>query len=243
MVHLILNFLLVGFLLVGYSTPCDAKTYKFRDENGKLHFTNDPGKVPERYRKDSNDKPAQPNFVKKGISELKVYKKNCVPSKMQYTALHAAASNNNVSEARLLLSNGSDLEARDNSCYTPLHRAVFKNNFEVAEFLLSKGANPNVVGSSNWAMPLTSAINIHKIKLARLLLEHGADVNATTVRNESTPLIYAINFEGVPMVQLLIENGADVNYRDSKGLTPLKAAREKGKEQVVEILKSHGAKD
>jgi len=65
----------------------------------------------------------------------------------------------------------------------------------VAEFLLSKVANPNVVGLSNWAMPLTSAINIHKIKLARLLLEHGADVN----------------------------------YRDSKGLTSLKASREKEK--------------
>jgi len=243
MVRLILNFLLVGFLLAGHPGPSIAKTYKFKDENGKLHFTNDPTKVPERYRKDSNDKLAKPNFVRKGISESKVYKKNCVPSKNQYTALHAAANNNKVSEARLLLANGAELEGQDHSCYTPLHRAVFSNNFEMVEFLLSKGANPNVVGSSNWAMPLTSAINIHKIELVKLLLKHGADINATTVRNKSTPLMYAVEFEGVRMVQLLIDNGADVSIRNSKGLTPLKVAREKGKEKVVELLKSHGAKD
>ena len=48
--RLILNFLLVGCLLMGYSTHSDAKNYKFRVENGKLHFTNDPIKVPGKYR-------------------------------------------------------------------------------------------------------------------------------------------------------------------------------------------------
>jgi ankyrin repeat protein len=100
-----------------------------------------------------------------------------VSSKGEYTALNAVRNNNKVSEVELLISNGSNIEARHHSYYSPLHRAVFKNNFEVAEFLLSKGANPNVLGSSNWAMPLTSIINIHKIKLTRLLLEHGADIN------------------------------------------------------------------
>ncbi len=241
MVRVILNFLLVGFLLVGHPIPSDAKTYKFRDENGKLHFTNDPEKVPEKYRKDSDKKPPKPSNNK--TSHSKIYKNECVPGKGKYSALHAAASNNNVSEAELLITNGAEIDARDTLCYTPLLRAVSKNNFEVVEFLLSKGANPNAVGSNNWAMPLTSAINIHKIKLAKLLLKHGADVNATTVRNKGTPLLYAIEFEGVPMVQLLIANGADVNYRDPEGLTPLKAAREKGKEKVAKLLKSHGAKD
>ena len=70
-------------------------------------------------------------------------------SKAEYTSLHAAENNNNISEVELLISNRANIEARDHSCYTPLHTAVFKNNFEVAEFLLSKGANPNVVGLSN----------------------------------------------------------------------------------------------
>jgi hypothetical protein len=65
MVRLILNFLLAGHLLLGYSTPSDAKNYKFRDENGKLHFTNDPTIVPEKYRKDSSKKAAYP--VKENI--------------------------------------------------------------------------------------------------------------------------------------------------------------------------------
>ncbi len=234
---------LVGVLLVGNPSPSLAKTYKFRDENGKLHFTNDPEKVPEKYRKDSDKKPSQSNSSKSGTSQAKVYEKNCVHSKNKSTALHGAAATNNVKEAELAILNGSDLEAMSSSCYTALHIAAYKNNFEVAEFLLSKGANPNVVGSNNWAMPLTSALNIHKIKLVKLLLNYGADVNATTVRNKSTPLIYAIKFNGVQMVKLLIDNGADVNFKNEKGLTALKVAREKGDQNIVDLLVNHGAKD
>ena len=81
MVRLILNFLLVGCLLLGYSTASDAKNYKFRNENGKLHFTNDTKKVPEKYRKDSSKKPTQGNSSKNKISQSKVYKKTACPVK------------------------------------------------------------------------------------------------------------------------------------------------------------------
>ncbi|MZH04348.1 MAG: DUF4124 domain-containing protein [Nitrospinae bacterium] len=47
--RLILNLLVIIFLPVGPSSSSFAKTYKFRDENGKLHFTNDPSKVPEKF--------------------------------------------------------------------------------------------------------------------------------------------------------------------------------------------------
>jgi ankyrin repeat protein len=235
MTHLIFNCLLIGFLLIGSSGLSVAKTYKFRDENGKLHFTNDPAKVPEKYKKDPNKKPAKPSPDKKEIFQSQVYKKSCVPSKNQYTALHAAANNNNVSEARLLLSNGADLEARDHSCYTALHRAAFSNNFEMVKFLLSKGANPNVVGSGNWDMPLTSAITINKIKIVKLLIENGADANATTVKNTRTPLMYATNFGRIPIMHLLLENGAYANSRDYKGLTALGIALKKGNEKAADL--------
>jgi len=43
------------------------------------------------------------------------------------------------------------------------------------------------------------------------------------------PLISAINIHKIKLARLLFEHGADVNYRDSKGLTSLKASREKEK--------------
>lgn len=41
-------FLIIGLALcwVLASAPADAKIYKWKDENGKTHFTNDPTKVP-----------------------------------------------------------------------------------------------------------------------------------------------------------------------------------------------------
>ena len=43
------------------------------------------------------------------------------------------------------------------------------------------------------------------------------------------PLISAINIHKIKLARLLFEHGADVNYRDSKGLTSLKASWEKEK--------------
>ena len=49
--RLIFSALLIGIFLIGNPTPSSAKMYKYKDENGKLHFTDDPTKVPEKYRK------------------------------------------------------------------------------------------------------------------------------------------------------------------------------------------------
>jgi hypothetical protein len=57
------------------------------------------------------------------------------------------------------------------------------------------------------------------------------------------PLTSVINIYKIKLARLFLEHGADINYRDSKGLTSLKASREKGKGKVVGLLKSHGAKD
>ena len=43
------------------------------------------------------------------------------------------------------------------------------------------------------------------------------------------PLTSTINIHKIKLARLLLEHGADVNYRDSKGLTSLKASREKEK--------------
>jgi uncharacterized protein len=44
------------------------------------------------------------------------------------------------------------------------------------------------------------------------------------------------------VAELLIAKGADVNVKNQKGLTPLALADIMGRDDVVELLKKHGAK-
>jgi len=46
----------------------------------------------------------------------------------------------------------------------------------------------------------------------------------------------------VPVAALLIERGADVNLADSRGVTPLARARQRGYRAIVEILTRAGAR-
>ena len=40
-----------------------------------------------------------------------------------------------------------------------------------------------------------------------------------------------------------VADGADVNTKGKNGETPMSVAKEKGHEQVVELLRKHGAKE
>ena len=73
------------------------------------------------------------------------------------------------------------------------------------------------------------AVFKNNFDVAELLLSKGANSNVLGSNNCAMPLISAINIQKTKLARLLFENGADVNYRDSKGLTFLKASREKEK--------------
>lgn len=55
------------------------------------------------------------------------------------TPLHLAAFEGNTGFAEYLISQGADVNARDNNGSTPLHIAASNNDMNMAEFLLSKG--------------------------------------------------------------------------------------------------------
>lgn len=57
-----------------------------------------------------------------------------------------------------------------------------------------------------------------------------------------TPLMLAVDAKSLEMVRVLVENGADLNATDRNGSTVLRRAYLKQEKEIVDYLRSHGAR-
>jgi len=124
---------------------------------------------------------------------------------------------------------------------TPLALAAFLGHEEVVEFLLHQGADVNVTEHQLGFNALTGAVNEGHKNVIVLLLEHGANVNYRYESGSAAPILTATMNGNVEIIKLLLAHGADVNTVGGDSKTPLKIALEKGQDEVVTILRKHGA--
>jgi ankyrin repeat protein len=104
--------------------------------------------------------------------------------------------------------------------------------------------------------PILRAAKAGDTVVIALLLEKGADPKLTT-RNGVNPVMAAAGLgtnesdavgrrkteqEAIDSIELCLKAGVNVNAVDSKGLTALHGAAQKGWNQVVQYLADHGAK-
>ena len=102
--------------------------------------------------------------------------------------LRNAASGKNITEARKLINNGSDMDlnAVDDRKRTALHISAANGADEFVRLLLENGASPNVK-DVNGNTPLHLAACSGFIPIVTLLLHYGGDISATDT-NGRTPL-------------------------------------------------------
>jgi ankyrin repeat protein len=142
---------------------------------------------------------------------------------------------------RLLLERGADPNPRT------------KESPPVREHLLS------ITGTLEWVdftgqTPFLTAALAGDVSVMHLLLEHGADPHIATFGG-TTPLMAAAGINWVvsqtytegpdalfAAVQLCVELGMDVNAVNSMGLTAIFGAANRGSDDIIEYLVSHGAK-
>jgi len=154
------------------------------------------------------------------------------------SSLHVAVISRDIEQVKLLISQGADINAKDNSGRTPLRCAAIKGGHDIVELLITKGAD---VKASESVLPLAARFAHEDV--VELLIDSGADVNARERSGGWTPLHYAVAGRRMEMVELLIAKGADLNATDRADDTPLDLAKKIRRNDIVELLKKHGAKE
>ncbi len=124
--------------------------------------------------------------------------------------------------------------------------AIAKGEIEKVKKILSEHpelANVPFVKNPNWRPLQWAAINRH-VDIVEYLLEQGVDVDARNNDGETALSIVTTDLDAnIDIAEVLIRYGANVNTRDNDGLTPLKNALQIGNEEIVNLLREHGARE
>jgi ankyrin repeat protein len=123
--------------------------------------------------------------------------------------LHSKSSKDKADTVYLLIRQGADVTARDDTHSTPLHLASSKSSAETVDLLIHYGSDVNAK-DANQSTPLHLAASSHlalKGTIVRLLLRHGANVDAKDSEGR-TPLDIASS-EGFSWIaKLLLDHHA-----------------------------------
>ena len=154
--------------------------------------------------------------------------------------LHDAARDGDLEKVRALIGEGAEIDASGEKGETPLILAILEGHADVAELLIAHGADV-MARNERGLTPLHAAAYSGSAELARLLLDHGAALEDTANVSGATPLMLAAEENHVAVAELLIARGADLSIPDRDGFTPLTQAWAKKRNEMVRLLKRHGA--
>jgi len=120
--------------------------------------------------------------------------------------------------------------------FTPLGLACYFGHPEVARYLVLKGADVNLPSNNGYRVfPLHSATANNHTDIARMLINEGALVNVQQQAGV-TPMHSAAQNGNIDLLIALLEKGAEVHTRMEGGKLPADLAREKGFNEIAEIL-------
>lgn len=143
------------------------------------------------------------------IAMLTILPVSASPGKLD-ARLQAAAASGDAAAIALLLGQGANLEARDESGATPLLIATRYNHIDAARVLIDAGANVNAKDRIQDSAYLYAGARGHN-EILKMTLTHGADLRSTN-RYGGTALIPAAERGHVETVRILIAAGVDVNH-------------------------------
>jgi hypothetical protein len=150
-------------------------------------------------------------------------------------ALREGCYKGDVAAVRTALSDGADVNARDEAGRVPLMLAAFDGHESVVRLLVEKGAEVNAVDLAGRTALMYSSSGPFP-GTVQLLLVNGAEVNLRDRAERFTALMFAAAEGHVKNVELLLIHNADRSLVDVDGDTAADFARKKGHADVVRLL-------
>jgi len=175
---------------------------------------------------------------------------NATPEDYPSSVIFIACSYTGYEEVvSLLISRGADVNFKGNDGKTPLILAA-GNSMQTTQLLLDNGANVNATGDDGMNAFIQATLGVLSGKVTAevlgLLKSKGANVNSSLAGKSAsgwTALLFATVNGDIDLVEYLILNGANVNHTSDEGQTALALARQEKYEEIVRLLKKHGALD
>ena len=167
------------------------------------------------------------------------------------TGLHIAADFGLEYIAKLLVSNGYDIAARDSDGENALHKAAKGGHENLVRFFIDEGADMMITDMHGWTA-LYKATASGSLAIVELLLANGSTISKG--KHGVTALHLAAQFGHLDIVITLVDKGADVEAKTIPfgddyerkfygGRTPLHWAAANGYVDIVYFLAVHkGAK-
>ncbi|KAK9883902.1 hypothetical protein WA026_004844 [Henosepilachna vigintioctopunctata] len=152
------------------------------------------------------------------------------------SALWCAACAGHLGVVKILVQAGADVNHATKTNSTPLRAACFDGRLDIARYLIKHNADINIANKYNNTCLMIAAYKGH-VDVVSFLLENGANPDEKALCG-ATALHFAAECGHADVVKELLKYNAKFFANDA-GMTPIKAAAERTREEVVEYLISH----
>jgi ankyrin repeat protein len=153
-----------------------------------------------------------------------------------------AAMKGDTAKVRLLIKQGSDVNAAQGDGMTALHWSAQRGDVDQTKMLVYAGARVEATTRNGSYTPLHLASRVGKTGVIKALLQAGANANAPTSSGGATPLHLAAGQGSPDAVLALIDGGAKVDVRDlAFGQTPSMWAAAANRVGALQVLIAKGA--
>lgn len=153
--------------------------------------------------------------------------------------LHKAASSGDTDTLNALLSEESNINARNDKWETPLYCACASGQLSAVRVLLEAGARINAKARKRFT-PLHVAARFGHDDVVEELIRAGAAVDRETIRC-MTPFLVAVKYSQKSCAECLLRHKSDIHAKDMFHRTALHWAIKTDQRDLFELLVSQGA--